>query len=131
MGAPAARQNDLVTGTDIHILLVPTPGGPVPTPTPMPFTGQLLTGLSTDVLVNGLPVAVVGSVAQNIPPHIPAAGPFSRPPTDQGRILTGSLTVLVNGKGCARTGDPVLTCNDPVDLPNATIAAGSVDVLVG
>jgi uncharacterized Zn-binding protein involved in type VI secretion len=131
MGAPAARQNDPVTGTDVHILLVPTPGGPVPTPTPMPFTGQLLVGLSTDVLVNGLPVATMGSVAQNMPPHIPAAGPFSKPPTNQGRVVTGSVTVLVNGKGVARVGDPVLTCNDPVDLPNGTISAGSADVLVG
>lgn len=131
MGAPAARQNDPVMGTDIHILLVPSPGGPVPTPTPMPFNGRLLTGLSTDVLINNLPAATMGSVAQNLPPHIPAGGPFSKPPTNQGRVVTGSVTVLVNGKGCARTGDPVLTCNDPVDLPNGTIGPGSPDVLVG
>ncbi|GIE89672.1 PAAR domain-containing protein [Actinoplanes regularis] len=131
MGAPAARQNDPVTGTDVHILLVPSPGGPVPTPTPMPFTGRLLAGLSADVLVDGLPVATIGSVAHNLPPHVPAAGPFSRPPTNQGRVLAGSTTVLVNGKGVARLGDPVLTCNDPADLPNGTIAAGSADVLVG
>ena len=131
MGLPAARLNDPVTGTDVHILLVATPGGPVPTPTPMPFTGQLRTGLSTDVLVNGRPVATTGSVAQNLPPHVPAAGPFSKPPANQGRVVTGSVRVLVNGKGVARAGDPVLTCNDPVDLPNGAISAGSPDVLVG
>jgi uncharacterized Zn-binding protein involved in type VI secretion len=131
MGLPAARLNDPVTGTDVHILLVPTPGGPVPTPTPMPFSGRLLTGLSTDVLVNGRPAATTGSVAPNLPPHIPAAGPFSKPPANQGRVLTGSVLVLVNGKGLARVGDPVLTCNDPVDLPNGAISAGSADVLAG
>jgi uncharacterized Zn-binding protein involved in type VI secretion len=129
---PAARQNDPVTGTDTHILLVPSPGGPVPTPTPLPFTGQLLTGLSADVLVNGRPAAVQGSVAQNIPPHLcPPPATFSKPPTNQGRVVVGSPTVLVNGKPLARLGDPVATCNDPADLPVCTISAGSPDVLVG
>jgi len=132
MPQPAARQNDPVTGTDVHILLVPSPGGPVPTPTPLPFTGQLMTSLSTDVLINGLPAAVQGSVAQNMPPHIaPPPATFSKPPTNQGTVVTGSPTVLVNGKPLARLGDPVLTCNDPVDAPVGTISAGSPDVLVG
>jgi uncharacterized Zn-binding protein involved in type VI secretion len=132
MPQPAARQNDPVTGTDTHILLVPSPGGPVPTPTPLPFTGQLMTGLSTDVLIDGLPAAIQGSVAQNMPPHIaPPPATFSKPPTNQGRVVTGSPTVLVNGKPLARLGDPVLTCNDPADLPVGTISAGSPDVLVG
>lgn len=132
MPQPAARQNDPVTGTDTHILLVPSPGGPVPTPTPLPFAGQLVSGLSTDVLINGLPAAVVGSVAQNLPPHLPAPGTsFSKPPTNTGRVAMGSVTVLVNGKSLARLGDPVLTCNDPVDLPVSKISAGSTDVLAG
>jgi len=132
MPQPAARQNDPVTGSDVHILLVPSPGGPVPTPTPLPFTGQLMTSLSTDVLINGLPAAVQGSVAQNMPPHIaPPPATFSKPPTNQGTVVTGSPTVLVNGKPLARLGDPVLTCNDPVDAPVGTISAGSPDVLVG
>ncbi|MEU4237143.1 PAAR domain-containing protein [Actinoplanes sp. NPDC026619] len=129
MPQPAARQNDPVTGTDIHILLVPSPGGPVPTPSPLPFAGQLMTGLSTDVLINGLPAATLGSVAQNMPPHIPPS-PFSKPPTNQGRVLIGSPTVLVNGKPLARMGDQVATCNDPVDAPTSVISAGSPDVLV-
>jgi len=132
MPQPAARQNDPVTGSDVHILLVPSPGGPVPTPTPLPFTGQLMTSLSTDVLINGLPAAVQGSVAQNMPPHMaPPPATFSKPPTNQGTVVTGSPTVLVNGKPLARLGDPVLTCNDPVDAPVGTISAGSPDVLVG
>ncbi|MFC6016057.1 PAAR domain-containing protein [Plantactinospora solaniradicis] len=132
MAQPAARQNDPVTGTDLHILLVPSPGGPVPTPTPLPFSGRLVSGLSPDVLINGLPAAVAGSMAQNLPPHLPPPGTsFSKPPTNQGRVVTGSVTVLVNGKPLARLGDPVLTCNDPADLPAGTIAAGSTDVLVG
>ncbi|HET9517956.1 MAG TPA: PAAR domain-containing protein [Actinoplanes sp.] len=132
MPQPVARQNDPVTGTDTHILLVPSPGGPVPTPTPLPFAGQLTTGLSPDVLVNGLPAAVQGSVAQNLPPHVaPPPATFSRPPTNLGRVVLGSATVLVNGKPLARVGDQVATCNDPADLPTSAITAGSTDVLAG
>ncbi|GGQ82601.1 PAAR domain-containing protein [Couchioplanes azureus] len=132
MPQPCARQNDPVTGTDVHVLLVPSPGGPVPTPTPMPFAGRLMTGLSTDVLINGLPAAVQGSVAQNVPPHVaPPPATFGKAPTNQGRVVLGSTTVLVNGKPLARAGDPVATCNDPADLPAGTIAGGSTDVLAG
>jgi hypothetical protein len=131
MPQPAARQNDPVMGTDIHILLVPSPGGPVPTPTPLPFAGQLVSALSTDVFVNGLPAATQNSVAQNMPPHIaPPPSTFQKPPTNSGKVVTGSPTVQVNGKPMARLGDPVMTCNDPVDAPTSSITAGSPDVMV-
>jgi uncharacterized Zn-binding protein involved in type VI secretion len=131
MPQPAARQNDQVTGMDMHILLVPSPAGPVPTPTPLPFSGRLMSGLSTDVFVNGLPAATVGSIAQNLPPHLPPPGTsFSKPPTNIGRVVIGSSFVLVNGKQMARVGDSVATCNDPVDAPTSTIATGSTDVFV-
>lgn len=132
MAPPAARSTDPVTGTDLHIVLTPSPGGPVPTPVPLPFAGTIVSGTSPDVLVNGLPAAVAGSTAQNSPPHLPPPGTsFSKPPTNSGRIVVGSLTVLVNGKQMARAGDSVLTCNDPVDAPTSAVSAGSPDVLVG
>jgi uncharacterized Zn-binding protein involved in type VI secretion len=131
MPQPAARQNDPVMGTDVHILMVPSPGGPVPTPTPLPFAGTIVGNVSTDVLINNLPAAVQGSVAQNAPPHIaPPPATFSKPPTNQGRVVMGSPTVLVNGKPLARLGDPVMTCNDPVDAPTSSITAGSPNVIV-
>jgi uncharacterized Zn-binding protein involved in type VI secretion len=132
MGQPVARQGDSVTATDTHILLMPSPGGPVPTPTPLPFAGTLTGGLSTDVLANGMPVAVQGSTATNVPPHLPIPpGTFSKPPANQGQVVAGSVMVLANGKPLARLGDQVLTCNDPVDLPVGTITTGSADVLAG
>ncbi|MEU4569429.1 PAAR domain-containing protein [Micromonospora sp. NPDC023956] len=130
MGVPAAKLGDKVVGTDTHIIMVPSPGGPVPTPTPMPFAGTITTGCSTDVLIEGKPAAVVGSGAQNAPPHVPTGGPFQVPPTNQGTVLAGSPTVLVNGKPAARHGDKVNTCNDPAPLPNGTIVATG-QVLVG
>ena len=129
MPQPAARQNDPVTGTDIHILMVPSPGGPVPTPTPLPYAGQLALSLSTDVLINSRPAATQGSKSQQTP-HIPPF-PFQRPPTNQGTVLMGSTTVFIDGKPAARMGDSVMNCNDPVPAPTGTIAGGSTTVLIG
>ena len=127
MGKPAAKQGDKIIATDTHILMVPTPGGPVPTPTPLPFSGTITQGTSTDVFIEGKPAATVDSVAMNMPPHIPAAGPFQKPPTNQGKILVGSTGVFINGKPAARSGDMAMTCNDPVDMPiGQVVAVGTV-----
>ncbi len=126
MGQPAAKNGDQITAVDIHIVLVPAVV-PVPTPVPHPFNGIINGGLSTNVNVMGQPAAVVGSTADNTPPHIPQGGPFQKPPTNKGQIITGSATVMVNGKPAARNGDTAMTCNDPVDLPAGTvIAVGTV-----
>lgn len=122
--------NDQVVATDIHIILIPSPGGPVPTPLPHPFSGRLQTGLSSDVMINGLPAATVNSVAVNLPPYS-QGGPFQMPPSNQGRVTMGSTTVLIDGQGAARMGDTVTTCNDPADLPVGSIVTGSQGVLIG
>jgi uncharacterized Zn-binding protein involved in type VI secretion len=127
MGKIAAKQGDKITATDTHILLVPSPGGPVPTPTPMPFVGTIMSGVSTDVFIEGKPAATVDSIAINQPPHIPAAGPFQKPPTNQGKIMVGSTGVFINGKPAARQGDMAMTCNDPADMPiGQVVAVGTV-----
>jgi len=125
----AAKQGDAVTGTDVHVVLVPSPGGPVPTPVPLPFSGSITGGCSTDVLVEGRPAAVLGSTATCSPPHVPVGGSFAVPPTNSGTVAAGSATVLVNGRPAARVGDPVLTCNDPVPAATSSISgAGTVSV---
>lgn len=123
MGQPAAKQGDGVVGVDTHVLMVPSPAGPVPTPTPMPFAGQLDGALSANVVIENKAAAVKGSTASNTPAHVPAAGPFQRPPSNRGTIDVGSALVLINGKAAARSGDPALTCNDPADAPNGTVVA--------
>ena len=126
MGQPGAKQNDRVEALDIHIILVPAVV-PVPTPIPHKFSGVIDGSLSGDVNIMGKPAATVGSSATNQPAHIPIGGPFQKPPSNKGKILTGSATVQINGKPAARNGDSALTCNDPVDLPAGTVvAAGSV-----
>ena len=127
MGQPAAKQGDRVVATDVHIEMVPTPGGPVPTPLPNPYTGTIDGSLSTDVNVEGKPAAVMGSTATNTPSHIPKSGPFQKPPSNRATILFGSTTVFINGKPAARNGDTATTCNDPADLPaGKVVAAGTV-----
>jgi uncharacterized Zn-binding protein involved in type VI secretion len=124
MGQPAAKQGDRVVAVDTHIVMVPgTP--PVPTPLPHPFSGMLTGGLSTDVKVMGKPAAVVGSTADNTPPHLPTAPgtTFQRPPANKATVQMGSQTVKVNGKPLARIGDKAMTCNDPSDLPVGTVIA--------
>src|SRR5262249_15965798 len=109
-----------------HIILVPAVV-PVPTPVPHPFAGIIDGNLSGNVKVMGRPAATVGSTATNQPPHIPIGGPFQKPPTNKGRIITRSATVKINGKPAARNGDTAMTCNDPVNLPSGTvIAVGTV-----
>ncbi len=130
MANPAAKQGDSVIGTDIHIVLIPSPGGPIPTPLPHPFTGILDGELSSDVNIAGQPAAVVGSTATNTPAHVPQGGPFQRPPANRATIQTGSGTVFINGKPAARHGDPALTCNDPADVPVGSVVAVG-NVLIG
>jgi uncharacterized Zn-binding protein involved in type VI secretion len=129
-GKPAAKLGDKVVGLDTHIVMIPSPAGPVPTPMPMPFNGILMDALSEDVFIEQLPAATEKSKAQNVPPHIPAGGPFQKPPSNEGTIQMGSNTVFINNKQAARAGDTAMTCNDPADAPNGTVICTST-VLIG
>ena len=132
MGAPAANGSSMVTATDTHIVMVPSPGGPVPTPLPHVFSGTINGGLVSSVKIGGQPAAVVGSTAANTPAHLPTppGTAFQKPPANQGEVFLGSATVKIGGKAAARNGDTVKTCNDPVDAPVGQIVAAGT-VLVG
>jgi uncharacterized Zn-binding protein involved in type VI secretion len=116
MGSPAAKKGDRITALDTH--LIQTPGGP--SPAKFPFNGIIDGALSKNVTIQGQPAATVGSTATNTPPHV---GNFVTPPTNQGRISTGSSSVRINGKPAARAGDSAFTCNDPVDVQDGTVVA--------
>jgi len=129
MGKPAAKQGDQVLAIDTHIVMVPSPGGPVPTPLPHPFVGMLDGELSQNVKIMGKPAATVGSTASNSPQHVPTppGTSFQNPPKNKGTVRMGSATVKINGKAAARLGDPVETCNDPADAPvGQVLATGTV-----
>lgn len=130
MGTPGAKQGDKVVAVDTHVVLVPSPGGPVPTPTPMPFNGKLSGSLCTKIFIDNKAAAVVGSTAQNSPAHIPTGGSFQSPPSNQATVKQGSNTSFFENKGAARMGDPAMTCNDPSDAPIGTVIASGT-VLIG
>jgi uncharacterized Zn-binding protein involved in type VI secretion len=127
MSSPVAKKGDRVVGLDTHIVLIPSPGGPIPTPIPSSFSGPLQSKLASTVYLDGEPVAIVGSVADNTPPHIPIGGSFQSPPSNRGTVVQGSTTVFADEKGVVRAGDPVECCNDPTDLQTGVVvAAGKV-----
>jgi uncharacterized Zn-binding protein involved in type VI secretion len=128
MGAPAARQGDTVTATDQHIVVTSGASSTVP----LPFSGTIQSDTVDTVLIDKRPAAVVDSVAKNVPPHVPPPGSsFVTPPSNQGTVAMGSSTVSIDGRAAARVGDPVRTCNDPVDLPVGRVTTGSSTVTIG
>jgi len=136
MGLPAAKQNDTIVAVDTHIVMVPSPGGPVPTPLPHPFNAMIGESLSTDVYIDHRAAAVVGSVARTSMlqhPPTPPGTSFQAPPTFQGQITMGSMSVFINGKAAARAGDPAMTCNDiPIPPPGGgTVQVATSTVYIG
>ncbi|MFF4934816.1 PAAR domain-containing protein [Streptomyces griseofuscus] len=115
---------------DTHIVLEPTPGGPVPTPYELPFCGPLTQDCCPTVFTGGRPVATVGSVAVNTPVHVPPVGTFQVPPDDLGTVDSGSTTVFCGGRPAARHGDSATTCNDPA-RPRTAVVVASGTVFVG
>ncbi|HEX8703421.1 MAG TPA: DUF6531 domain-containing protein [Myxococcaceae bacterium] len=133
---------DPVLGLDIHIVLVPTPAGPVPTPVPMPFVGMVFDpvglaigaaiGMATGggpglVLVNSLPVTNCGTSVTNklTMPHLPVPGvAFAKGlPGNDAELFFGSLNVSLGGTLGVRLGDIALSCSDPVRLPTSVVLA--------
>lgn len=129
-GAPAAAMGDRIVGTDTHIVLMPSAGGPVPTPVPLPFTGIIAHGCCPTVLVGGKPAATRDSVAINTPSHVPPAGTFQKQPDNKGTVSRGSPSVFICGKPAARSGDTATTCNDLAMQHTSTVVAAST-VLIG
>jgi len=130
MGQPAAIQNSVVVAVDTHIVMVPTPGGPVPTPLPHAFQGMIDGGTVATVKIAGQPAAVVGSTTTNNPPHIPTPPgvSFQVPPANRGTVQLGSATVKIGGNPAARNADGVVTCDDiaPTAPKGKIIAVGTV-----
>ncbi len=129
--AAAAKKSDLVIAMDMHVVLVPSGSGLAPMSLPHPFSGALIGNLSSDVEIDGLPAAVVGSTASNSPAHVPTPPgiSFQTPPKNQAEIMSGSETVFINGKGAARAGDKIKTCADPSCNETARlIAVSSVEI---
>lgn len=118
MGAPAIVMGDRITGScPIHQVPNPASGVPQPGP-PMPFTAPLTIGTQPAVLIGGKPAAVVGCSGINTPPHVGLhlSDPFFAPPTQIGRIVSGSPTVLIGGQPAATATSSATCCVTPGQL---------------
>lgn len=134
MGKPGAKKLDQVlsvTPGDVHIIMIPSPGGPVPTPIPHPVTSIIKDKVAKKVKVMGQPGAVKGSVSQHTPPHIPQGGPFQKPPSNKGKIFTASSNVFYENKEAAMLGDTAEMCSDPKDTPVGKVIGTAALVLIG
>jgi len=102
----AARLNDSVSGTT---------GGSAHSPET--FTGEISSGCSGDVFINGLPAATVGSVTTE---RDSCCG------SSNGSIASGSGSVFINGRPTARQGDDLSAHSG-----SGKVASGSPDVSIG
>lgn len=113
----AGKQLDLVMGVDIHIVNIPSPGGPVPTPMPHPHIGMLMDPMEylpvvgTTVFVNGLPAAYAGAAGIAAPPHIPMGAGFTKPVDNENELFMGSATVLCCDQPMSALGHMALSCS--------------------
>ena len=133
---------DPVLGLDIHLVMMPTPAGPVPTPIPLPFVGMVFDPVGVAlgsaigmalgagpglVLVNNLPATNAGTAVTNLLtlPHLPAPGVAfaAGKPGNDAELFFGSLNVSLGGSLGVRLGDIALSCSDPVRLPTSVVLA--------
>ena len=108
----AARLGDAVTGTTAG-----EHSGHVPPHSPEQFSGEISGGCSSDVFINGIPAAVVGSVTTE---RDTCCG------SSQGRVAAGSGSVFINGRPAARLGDALNAHSG-----SGSISAGSGNVFIG
>jgi uncharacterized Zn-binding protein involved in type VI secretion len=106
----------------IHQIPNPASGAPQPGP-PMPFSAPLLMGLEPTVTIGGKAVAVMGSQGLNTPPHVGLhpADPSMVPSMQQGKVNSGSPTVMAGGKPIATTNSQVTMCMQVPGQPVSTI----------
>ncbi|MEQ8768311.1 MAG: DUF6531 domain-containing protein [Planctomycetota bacterium] len=134
MTKPAAKKSDQivsVTPGDVHIIMIPSPGGPVPTPIPHPCASMIKDKVAKKVKVMGQPGATKGSKSKHTPPHIPQGGPFQKPPGNKGEVMTGSSSVKYQGKDATMLGETGKMCSDPSDTPVGKVIGTAAMVLVG
>jgi uncharacterized Zn-binding protein involved in type VI secretion len=80
------------------------------------------------VLVGGKPAVVVGCSGMNVPPHVGLhpADPFFTPAMQVGRVVAGSVRVLIGGKPAATQAGSYTCCGTP-----GQVVASGTTVLIG
>ena len=119
---------DKITGQcPNHQIPNPATGAPQPSP-PLPFSAPINRRTVATVLIGGKPAAVAGSTGLNTPPHVGllAADLFLAPPTQPGRVVVGSTTVLIGGSAAATAQSRCTCCVVP-----GTLVPTVTTVLIG
>ena len=123
MGSPAIVMGDQITGQcPIHMIPNPARGMPQPSP-PLPFSAPVNIGVVNTVLIGGKPAAVMGSSGMNTPPHVGLhpADPYFVPVMQVGRVVSGSMTVLIGGQPAATQQSTCTCCATPgTPMPTTT-----------
>lgn len=126
-GKAAARQDDKVTGFDIHQMVVPAGTGTAVIPLPHPFIGQIKGKTSSDVKIGDKGIAVKGSEAKHndmMHMQLPGTIKFQKGPECKGEISGGTVkSVKADGKEVAVIGSTVTTCNDMGVRDNSTVVS--------
>ena len=126
-GKAAARQDDKVTGFDIHQMVVPAGTGTAVVPLPHPFIGQIKGKTSSDVKIGDKGIAVKGSEAKHndmMHMQLPGTIKFQKGPECKGEISGGTVkSVKADGKEVAVIGSTVTTCNDMGVRDNSTVVS--------
>jgi uncharacterized Zn-binding protein involved in type VI secretion len=128
MGQPIVSGDQVKATCAIHMMPNPATGAPQPAG-PLPFSAPLTTGLATQTTIGGKPAAVMGSGGVNNPPHVGLhpADPFMAPPAQQALVMTGSATVLIEGKPAATTESQATACG----IPGAICVPTTTTVTIG
>jgi uncharacterized Zn-binding protein involved in type VI secretion len=130
--AQPAVQGDVIKGQcqiGSHRVPNPNSGAAQPNPYPLPFAGRLEKGLVASVTIGGRPVAVVGSSAENKPPHgglHPADKTQINTKLQVGTVESGSPTVTFGGEAAATSQSRCKICGGL-----ATITTTIANVTVG
>ena len=133
MGEFAAKQGDRIEGTDTHIEMV-VQGIPI-VPTPIgghQFKGELVDGLASTVMIEGVPAALQGSIAKNSPRHSVMVGiAFQTEPENEGEVTIGSTTVFIEGTPAARNNDTATTRDDLGAMNQSMVVVDNSSVSMG
>jgi RHS repeat-associated protein len=118
----ASSHHDVIIGLDVHIVMVPSPGGPIPTPLPHPFVGFVLDltdyipKLGATVAVNNkmrgcsFTTGMLGT-ARHFP--MPPGASFSPKPIGHDAYkFFGSLRVKAEGHLLGVSPFTVMSCSD-------------------
>jgi uncharacterized Zn-binding protein involved in type VI secretion len=126
VGAPAVVMGDKINGTCPNHQ-IPSASGTAPAG-PLPFSAPIVQNIAGTVFIGGKLAVMANSFGFNTPPHPGIVDPpYATPNMQVGRVLTGSATVLIEGRMAATLQSNATCCT----VKATAIAPGVATVLIG